>query len=210
MLTRGCSAYILQKKWLTECHNTKRPRGKEFVCFPRLRSFLTPPFSDGLLLPGRSVPGCLPGWGTLQQEHLKYSLVFCSVLWVAFGVWVLRVSASLKARRVWGKVIGLLLQNSWWNYVRKKLFNLILYLYMEPLAWIQPVPYTPELQKCVKLSITPALLVGIACRTLLGARFSTLQNGCFIQYLASLFFILTSDLFNHSFMLMQKLINAVC
>lgn len=147
-----------------------------------------------------SIPGGLWTRGTLQQKHLKYSLVLalpCSFLLciVSYSLW----SPSTESYYIF-KGLQSLRKSNWFvapnllvELLRKKLFNLIFYLYLEPLAWIQPAPYTHKLCGCVQLSITWAYLVGIASRTLCKVRdFSTLQNGCFTHYMASLFFIFTS------------------
>lgn len=147
-----------------------------------------------------SIPGGLWTRGTLQQKHLKYSLVLalpCSFLLciVSYSLW----SPSTESYYIF-KGLQSLRKSNWFvalnllvELLRKKLFNLIFYLYLEPLAWIQPAPYTHKLCECVQLSITWAYLVGIASRTLCKVRdFSTLQNGCFTHYMASLVFIFTS------------------
>lgn len=124
-----CSTCIFQNKQLREYATTQLHRGKEFaaslLCFPSLRSCLT---CGRMLFPWRSpqFPGVFEPeahssrntWNTLWCWHCP--VAFCFVLWVIpFGVQVLRVITSLKACRVWGKVIGLLLQTSWWNYWEK-------------------------------------------------------------------------------------------
>lgn len=146
-----------------------------------------------------SIPGGLQTWGTLQQKHLKYSLVLalpCSFLLcvVSYSLW----SPSTESYYIF-KGLQSLRKSNWFvapnllvELLRKKLFNLIFYLYLEPLAWIQPAPYTHKLCERVQLSITGAYPVGIASRTLCKVQdFSILQNDCFTHYMASLFFIFT-------------------
>lgn len=147
-----------------------------------------------------SIPAGLRTRGTLKQKHLKYSLVLampCSFLLcvVSYSLW----SPSTESYNIF-KGLQSLRKSNWFvspnllvELLRKKLFNLIFYLYLEPLAWIQPAPYTHKLWECVQLSITREYLVGIASRTLCKVQdFSNLQNGCFNHYMASPFFIFTS------------------
>lgn len=116
-------------------------------------------FSDlwqaGAPLKITSIPGGLRTWGTFQQKHLKYSLVLalpCSFLLcvVSYSLW----SPSTESYYIF-KGLQSLRKSNWFvapnllvELLRKKLFNLIFHLYLEPLAWIQPASCTHKLWMC--------------------------------------------------------------
>lgn len=122
-----------------------------------------------------SVPGGLLTWGTLEQKHLKYSLVLalpCSILLCvsSHSLWSASTESyyDFKGLRNLRKSNWFVAPNLLVELCEKKAFQLNFTSVFGAAGMNSAC--THKLCKCVQLSITTEYLVGIASRSLLGGR----------------------------------------